>query len=325
MSFYERIVTRPRPFWLTIITSLLLLLAPIGAAALDGVLDQFLIQGNARPFFTAPVVIIYILAASHWMAKSDTDLLKAFRPLLLIDDEAFEQLRRNVAHISPVGEALALIVGALMGLGISLPWLKWLTTFWLRLYVPVSLSLMWSLLAWVIFSSLASTRLVTALHRQPLEVDILDTKPFEPMGRYSLVISLVFIGGVALGMVFGLDVRNIFAWQSWLIFLPLMCVPVLVFFLNMRPTHRLLVAEKKRELEAAARQIRRITALVRERVTRQESLGEIAGEYTAFVAYETRLRAASTWPYNTAMLRTLFFTIFVPLVIRGISALLFGQ
>jgi hypothetical protein len=51
----------------------------------------------------------------------------------------------------------------------------------------------------------------------------------------------------------------------------------------------------------------------------------MAGEFTALAAYEARLRAAPTWPYNTAMLRTLGLTIFVPLVVRGLSLLLFGQ
>jgi hypothetical protein len=273
----------------------------------------------------APVVISYILIVSHWMAKSDSDLLKAFRPLVLIEDEAFDRLARDASRIHPAGEGIALLLGALIGLGMSLPWLKSMDTFWLRLYVPISLSMMWGILAWVIYYSMASTKLVTALHRQPLKVDILDTKPFEPMGRYSLVISLVFVGGIALGIVFGLDVKNIFAWQSWVINLPLLCVPVIVFFLNMRETHRLLAAEKKRQLQAVTKKIRLVSQVMQSNITREESLGDTAIEFTALVAYEARLRTASTWPYNTGMLRTLFFTLLLPLVVRGLSALLFGN
>ncbi len=39
----------------------------------------------------------------------------------------------------------------------------------------------------------------------------------------------------------------------------------------------------------------------------------------------SRLRLASTWPYNANMLRTLFFTILAPLLVRAVSVLLFGR
>jgi uncharacterized membrane protein (UPF0136 family) len=325
MSIYGRVIAHPRPLWWTIVVCLLILLTPFGAALADGLWMELLSQGNWRPFFTAPIVVIYILVVSQWLAKSDSELLKAFRPLVQIEDDAFDKLAREASRIHPGGEVIALLIGALIGLGISLPWLTWMTTFWLRLYVPVSLCLMWGMLAWVIYYSMASTKLVTALHRQPLKVDILDTKPFEPMGRYSLVSSLAFVGGIALGMVFGLDVKNIFAWQSWLINLPLLCVPVIVFFLNMRETHRLLAFEKKRQLQAVTQKIRLASGVMQSRIERDESLGELAVEFTALVAYETRLRVASTWPYNTGMLRTLFFSILVPVLARGISVILFGQ
>jgi hypothetical protein len=325
MSLFRRAIARPRPIWQTILISLLLLLAPLAAAFADGSLGGFLSQGNWRPFFTAPIVIIYVMVISQWLAKSDTDLLSAFRPPVLIEEEAFDRLAREASRIHPAGEGIAVLTGMLIGPGVSLSWLRWMTTFWLRLYVPLSLCLMWGILAWVIYYSLASTRLVTALHRQPLKLDILDTKPFEPMGRYSLVTSLVFIGGIALGMIFGLDVKNIFAWQSWLINLPLMCVPVLIFFLNMRETHRILAAEKKRRLQNVGQRILLAGREVQKRMADGTNLGEIAREYTALIAYETRLRATSTWPYNTAMLRMLFLTILLPLLVRGLSVLLFGR
>ncbi len=325
MSIFGRVIARPRPIWLTVIICLLIFLTPFAAALADGVWNELSSQGNWRPFFTAPIVIIYILVVSQLMTKSDIELLKAFRPLALIDDAAYDQITRDASRISPVGEIIAVVVGAVVGLIISLPWLRWMTTFWLRLYVPVSLSLMWAILAWIIFHSIASTKLVNALHRQPLKVDILDTKPFEPMGRYSLVTSLVFVGGIALGMIFGLDVKDVFAWQFWAINLPLLCVPVIVFFLNMRETHRLLAGEKKRQLRAVASKIHLVSQEIQSKIAKEESLGETATEFTALIAYETRLRAAPTWPYNTGMLRTLFFTMLLPLLVRGLSVLFFGN
>jgi uncharacterized membrane protein len=166
---------------------------------------------------------------------------------------------------------------------------------------------------------------IKALHRQPLQIDILDIKPFEPMGRHSLVTSLVFFGGVTLAMIFSLDINNIFAWQTWLSILPFLVIPIIIFFLSMGNTHRVLAREKKHALQVVAQKVHQASSVLRSRIANGEVLGEIAVEYTALVAYEARLRAASTWPYNTAMLRTLSFTIIVPLLIRGLSSWLFGQ
>lgn len=325
MSSFGRFIAGPRPLWTTILISLLLVLTPFGVAALDGSWNSILGQGRWRPMLLAPIVIIYILVVSQWMHRSNTVMLAAFRPLVRIDDDGFDHLTRETSRLHPAGEWIALLVGALIGFSLSLTWNVDAHTIWLKLYVPVSLCLMHSLLAWIIYSSIASTRLVAALHRQPLKIDIWDTTAFESMGRYSLVSSLVFIGGITLGAIFGLDMENIRYWPTWVIYLLLMAVPVVLFFLNMRPTHRLLKSEKDRHLSAVAQKIRLASRGMQSRIARDKGLGETSVEYTALVAYEARLRAISTWPYNPPMLRTLFLTILAPLVVRGLSILFFGQ
>jgi amino acid transporter len=325
MSRFGRFIAGPRPLWATILISLLLVLSPFGVVALDGLWDSFLGQGRWRPMLLAPVVIVYILVVSQWMNRSNAVMLAAFRPLVRIDDDGFDHLTREASRLHPAGEWIALVVGVLLGFGLSLTWQLGTNFIWLKVYVPVSLCLMYGLLAWIIYSSIASTRLVAALHRQPLKIDIWDIKPFESMGRHSLVNSLVFVGGITLGVIFGLDAENIRYWPTWVIYLLLMAVPVVLFFLNMRPTHRLLKSEKDRHLSAVSQKIRLASREMQSRIVRDESLGETSAEYTALVAYEARLRAISTWPYNPPMLRTLFLTILAPLVVRGLSILFFGQ
>jgi hypothetical protein len=325
MSLFDKVIARRRPWWVALITSLVLFLIPLAATALDGAWENVLSRGMWRPILLAPVVVIYVLVVSQMMAKSNADILRTFRSLLEMDEDAFDQLVRSSSRVKPAGEIIALVAGALVGLALSLAWLRDVQTFWLRLYMPVSLSLLIGLLGWTIYDSIASTGLIETLHRQPLQVDILDIKPLEPVGRYSLVVALAFVGGITLGVIFGLDVENVLAWQTWLFFLPLISVPVIVFFLNMLPTHRLLASEKKRQLETVLKKIQCLSHKLQSRIAEEKSLGKLSGEYTALIAYETRLRAAPTWPYNTAMARTLSLTIFVPLLVRGLSVLLFGQ
>jgi hypothetical protein len=75
-----------------------------------------------------------------------------------------------------------------------------------------------------------------------------------------------------------------------------------------------LVAAKNRELEPVQQHIKRACRSLVERLDQGENSGTLAAEINALVVYEQRLQAARTWPYNTTMLRTLFFSVFIPLV-----------
>ena len=311
-SLFDRLISRRRRPWVTVGISLLLILVPIGMAYLDEVLDDFLSQGYWRLLLLPPAVITYILVVWPIMARMEAGVIEAFRSLVLMDDDSFDRLVNEASRINPIGEVIAFGVGAAFGLWVGRTGLPDDNVFWLKLYLPLSASLMFGLLGWTIYAAVAGTRLTAELHRQPLRVDIFDIKPFEPIGRQSLIAALVFVGGTALSMLFGLRQGSIFAWQDWLIYALLALVTVLVFFLNMRDTHRVLAAEKKRELEAVQRNILRACRALMERVETNESTGPLAAEINALVAYEQRLRATRTWPYDTAMLRTLFFSIIIP-------------
>lgn len=308
----DRLMSDRRYRWLRVGVSLLLITAPIGAAFLDGVLHEFLSRGIWRIALLPPAVIIYILVLSTIMAGREEGVIEAFRPLVLMDDDSFSQLVDEASRLNPIGQGTAFGVGAAFGLALGQAWLSDGNFFWLRLYLSLSAGLMFGLLGWLIYSSVAGTRLTAELHRQPLRIDIFDTTPFEPIGRQSLVIALAFVGGIALSIVFGFTRGSIFAWQNWVIYVVLGIVPILVFFLNMRHTHRVLAAEKRRVLEAVKRNILVTSRSLMERIAANESTGTLAAEINALVAYEERVRAARTWPYNTGMLRTLFVSIIIP-------------
>ncbi len=311
-SLFDRLISRRRRLRITVGISLLLILAPIGVAYLDGVLDDFLSQGYWRLLLLPPAVITYILVVWPIMARMEAGVIEAFRSLVLMDDDSFDRLVNEASRINPIGEVIAFGVGAAFGLCDGRTWLPDDNVFWLKLYLPLSASLMFGLLGWTIYAAVAGTRLTAELHRQPLRVDIFDIKPFEPIGRQSLIAALVFVGGTALSMVFGLRQGSIFAWQDWLIYALLALVAVLVFFLNMRDTHRVLAAEKKRELEAVQRNILLACRTLMKRIAANENTGTLAAEINVLIVYEERLRATRTWPYDTAMLRTLFFSIIIP-------------
>jgi hypothetical protein len=320
---FDKLIGRPRSVWVTLGIGLLLIASSLVVALLDGVLGVFFSAGYWRPMWLAPVIIIYILAIAPIQQRSQASVITAFRPLALVDDDQFDRVVQRASHIPRTGEAISVAVGFLFGLWLGIHWRAAFDTPWIKGYVSIALVLMFGLLAWVIYGSVASTRLTSELHALPLQVDILDREPFEAIGRHSLVTALIFVGGILLGIVFGLDVQNILAWQTWLFYGLLGVVPVLIFFLSMHPTHRVLRDAKTRELAMVKQRLQQTRATLRQHITEQEALGATATEYSALVAYEARVRAAQTWPYNMSMLRTLVVSLLLPLLVRAISAVLF--
>src|SRR4030042_7064385 len=123
MSLFNKIIAHPRSLWTTIGIGLLLLLFPLVEYALDGQVRAFFNLGFWRPLMQSTVVILYILIIAPIITKNDADMLKAFRPLVLIDDDAYDQLVQESSRINPLGEVIAMLLGALIGFGLSQTWL----------------------------------------------------------------------------------------------------------------------------------------------------------------------------------------------------------
>jgi hypothetical protein len=311
-SLLARLITGELCPWSRLVVALLLLTAPLVLARLDGVWDGFLSQGYWRISLLPTGVIVYILVASRILARGDFRVVEAFRPLALMERDAFEALVNQASQLGGRWEILASGVGGAFGLLVGRSWLPDRELLFLATYLTVAAGLMFGLLGWVIYASVVSTRLSARLHRQPLRIDIFDITPFEPIGRQSLAIALVFVGGIALSTVLGGGWGGLYVWQNWVVYPLLAVVPILVFFLNMRDTHRLLAAEKKAELEAVREKIVSASRTLMERMAAEESTGTLGAEINALAVYEERVQAARTWPYDTSMLRTLFVSVVVP-------------
>ena len=72
-------------------------------------------------------------------------------------------------------------------------------------------------------------------------------------------------------------------------------------------------AARMKELEPLQRRINNHSRELVERLDQEADLDDLPIEINALIAFEQRLLSARTWPYNTTMLRTLFFSVFIPL------------
>lgn len=312
-SLFDRYLTRRRPWWVILIVSLSLLLLPFAAAYLDNNLSMMFSNGNWRIYLLAPTIIVYIWLVSPLMDRTGNQVIAAIKPLVELDPDEFDQIVLDASKINPIHEYLAFIIGILLGLVAILASgfdqnVSWLTIFWL-----LSTCLMYGILAWTIFASVTSTRVNSVIHQLPLKIDILNPNQFVTVGRQSLLLALVFIGGITLSLLFTYQDGSFSSPEFWIFNILFVLFTLLIFFLSMRPTHRLLAKEKAGELRPLQSLINSKCRKMVDQLEQEVNSGSLPEEINALVAYEQRLLTARTWPYNVSMLRTLFFSVFLPL------------
>jgi hypothetical protein len=310
---FERLVVQERPLWARLVISLTLLSLPFGAARLDGLLSDVIQEGSWRTLLIPPVVIVYIWLVAPHMDRLGRNVVDALRSLSEIDEGEFDRRIAEVSNVPLLNELSVVGVGCILGIltattsdiNGNAPWLE---SYWF-----ISSAAFYGLLAWTIYAAIMGTRVNAELHRLPLRVNVFDTSPFEVIGRQSLLIALVFVGGITLSFLLAFQQESFASPAFWINYLLLVLLTVVIFFLNMLPTHQVLAAEKKSQLDTVDRQIISACQKLMVHLGNDQETGELAGQINALAVYQERLERTMTWPYNTNMLRTLFFSVLIPL------------
>ena len=311
-SLFERFIARPRRPLAMLGIVILLFAAPFVAAYADGLLNDLIRVGAWRGLLVPPAVITYIFVIAPPVQGMESAVLRSIRPAVLVDDEQFNRLVQRTVRTSPRQESAVFVAGALLGLlmatfNSSFGWS------WVAIVGLLSIAVMYGLLAWAVYGSVLGGRLTAALLRQPLRIDPFDTTPFEPTGRQSLLLALVFVGGITLSLPFVvLQPGALLQPQFWLIYISLAAIPVVVFFVGMTPVHRVLAAARDHEREVVEEHLLRLCRDMMQRLEGNQETGSLPMEINALTAYDERLQSAPTWPYNTGMLRTLIFSFVIP-------------
>ncbi len=322
LSLFDRVIGRPRAPWVTLAVAALLYATALAITYAEVGVDALFAEAYWRSRLFPPTIITYILLVSPALGRMSEEVLEAFRPLLAIDEDEFDCLIHQTATIPRRGEWIAIAVGTIVGVVPPLTAID-ATPVWLTVYQALFAGATNALLAWVAYVSVIDTRWITALLRQPLHFHPLDPSPFRAVGRQSLAIALSFVGGISLSLLFVLFQPDAtLSPLFWLPNIPLALVPIIVFYLNMQPTHRVLLAAKKAELKKVRR---RVVEAYEQMLPAMESGDNLLGTsiaLDALVAYETRLSAARTWPYNTEMLRTLLLSVLLPIGVTFLRTLI---
>jgi hypothetical protein len=320
----DRLITRTRLSWygFTAAVSFLLIFLAISTAYLDGILDEFFSESHWRYALIYPALITYMLSIIPPLQQAGDSAMTALRPLVPLDDDSFKRLLVEASGITPKGELIALGAGMTLGVLGSASWMAEGGFSWRGLYMILVNVISLGLLSWEIYIAFAGTKPIAAIYRHLSNVDVFNVRPFEPIGRYSLAGALAFVGGAAINAFFSSGEQEILSTASLITHGTLILISVLVFFLSMRGTHGVLAEAKAEELQAVQLHIADAYRSLESIPAGSPDINALSTKLNLWQAYEKRLKAARTWPYNFGMLRTLFLSVLTPIVINLVQRLI---
>jgi hypothetical protein len=154
------------------------------------------------------------------------------------------------------------------------------------------------------------------LSRQHLNLDIFDTGMLTPVARSSLGLSLAFIGGISLSLVFQIQ-EDLLMWNNITVWVVLVCFTVLLFFLSMWSTHSTMTKAKRRELDLVQKHLNMVSRELKKRAADDSLKGtvELSSTITAWVTYEKRVKETPSWPFNAGIIRSLAMSVLIPAVV----------
>jgi hypothetical protein len=118
---------------------------------------------------------------------------------------------------------------------------------WLRLYSEATSALMFALLAAVIYSSIMRSRRLAARSRAGLELNVFDGHLLTPFAQWGQSLSLVFVGGVSLSLLFQ-SYESLRSMEGVIVYGSLVIVALTLFFMSMWTIHVALARAQDKEL-----------------------------------------------------------------------------
>lgn len=174
-----------------------------------------------------PVLITYLLLIRPLVRRLLNNAIEAFRPLLPATDPP-EKLVAEAYALNRRQEWLAFGFGAVAGWLIVRPWRYNPFGPWFLAYDLLADGLMFGLLGWTIYSGLATTKFLATLQHRTQGLKLLKRGAVAPLTRWSIGSALLFIAGIALGLLF-IPQQDMLGPESTIINGMILLVVVLVF------------------------------------------------------------------------------------------------
>ncbi|MFC2034642.1 hypothetical protein ACFLUJ_00760 [Chloroflexota bacterium] len=310
--------------WATVTVAALLFLFLVLAMFLDGRINDLSTWRFWQINLEGPVLIIYILVAHIFMWRFRERAIQVFRPLLDIDEGDFNQLAVKVAEPKRRWEWTFVFVGFGLAVALGQPWtLPWGPgDLWWSVYLVITGALMNGMLAWLIYDTLTGAVRINRLSRRDLKLDIFDSEQLLPIARWGLGISLGFVGGISLSVIFGTNL-DLLRWQSIIMYGILICVTVLMFFISMWSAHNAMASAKRRELYLIREHLAAASHELKNQASQDpgEGMERLSSVINSWATYQRLVRESPTWPFNAGIIRRLIASAIVPAVVYLIKIL----
>lgn len=301
----------PLPPWGLALAAAVLLLLPL---PLIGALQDPGVTGLWR-LAMAPIVVAYVLGMHALLQQRWRQAIEALRPLARQPDLLDQALG---AH--RLGEAIALLCGTAIAvwIGESIQGTGWLQAYRLATYIA-----MFGLLGLSVFEGLRRTRHLKRIVAAGLALDLFDRQPLTPLARFGQSLSLTFVGGTCLSLVFQ-SVASLYSLQSLVIYAIFTAVALTLFFSSTWSIHVALVAAQEEELARVRRHWAEARDALRRRLAQPgaapgpDEAAKLYEPLTVFGTYERQVLEASTWPFNPKIVKQVAASGVAPMLIYGI-------
>ncbi len=197
ITLYERVVEWNRiPWiWFVAIPPLFPILLFLASLSLDGRwadLDFF----ELERVLVVPAIILYILLLQPALARRFESAMDRLKPRIVLTEEDFDELLSKLMP-RPIWEWVSFWVGAGLGILVERPWSvfpHWKAV----LFGLFGEGYAFGLILWFLYTSLARTRALSDLHRQPIGQLVPQEKALDPVILWSLQVALAFLGLFAI-------------------------------------------------------------------------------------------------------------------------------
>ncbi len=283
--------------------------------------------GTVFPFhLVAFGTAAYGLALLHFLDRSAVRALESSRPLLSLDAAAYDDLRWRLVTMPAVPVALATLFGMAFGafqrhalVGPHIASYRFAVDGPLAVYEFVVVPLItWGVIAVFTYGTLRQARLIDAIYRDRLAIDLFSVRPLYAFAAHAARMS---IGLLAIGYLwvatYPRDLSQAIMGLFTGTLLLLTALAAALFFSSLWGAHQRLEADRQRRTAEALQRLGAVLAHQRQLLDSgafaacDATAKAIAG-LNAELEY---LGKASTWPWPVTMLRTFVTVLLVPLVV----------
>ncbi|MCB0210319.1 MAG: potassium channel protein [Anaerolineae bacterium] len=191
-------------------------------------LDAFFSSGEWWYYsMLPPAMITYFLFVRPLSLRLLHNTLEQFRPLIP-SPKTYDRLVTDVRILKPHWEWIFFGLGAIAGWLIIRPWENDIPE--LVVYNFIALGLMFGLVGWTMYSSLATSRSLSLLQEQVRQINILGARAIPSLARWGVTTALFFIGAMIVVAVF-VPFQSFFAPEV-LIFNGIVLLVIMLIFLR---------------------------------------------------------------------------------------------